>query len=109
MKHARHVLPLFFAMVMCGAYAAEPEQSWTGTLLEKPANAKEGVVAALKTTLNGKEVQVNLWATGETATQLKDWAAKSARVTVTGTKVDDENVKVTKVEQAKAEPGRGEK
>lgn len=100
MRTFKYALPLFFFALTTLAIAAD-ELTWTGTLGAKPATAKDGVVAVLIVKADGKESTVNLWATGETATTLKEWAAKSAKVTVTGTKVDDANVKVTKVVEAK--------
>jgi hypothetical protein len=100
MRTLKVAVPLFFFVFTTLALGAD-EMTWTGTLGDKPANAKEGVVAVLHVKTGEKEQTVNLWATGDTATTLKEWAGKSAKVTITGTKVDDQNVKVDKVVQAK--------
>lgn len=72
---------------------------WTGTLEEAPKTAKAGVIALLKFTKDDKEIVVNLWASGETAATLKEWAVQKVEVTVTGNKVDETDFKVSKVEK----------
>jgi hypothetical protein len=95
----KYALPLVLALIVSASVTADEQvESWTGTLAAKPADAKEGVVAVLKVKAGDKEVSVNLWATGEEAKKLTDWAAKGAQAKISGTKVDDANVKVTKVE-----------
>jgi hypothetical protein len=99
----KFALPLvLFALLAAKVQAAEGEaktETWTGTLAEKAKDAKEGVVAGLKVKEGDKEVIVNLWAEGEVAKELKEWAAKGAKAKVTGTKVDATNVKATKAEK----------
>jgi hypothetical protein len=103
MKSFKFALPLMLALVVSAYVKAEDapaakEESWTGVLAEKAKDAKEGVVAELKV---GDKV-VNLWAADEkVAKELGEWAKKGAKATVTGTKVDDANVKVSKAEAAK--------
>lgn len=99
MRTMKYALPLFVAMLLATQVRADDPATWTGTLAEKPADAKEGVVAVLKVKNGDAEVTVNLWAEGDTAKTLTDWAGKKATVTVTGAKVDDANVKVAKVEK----------
>ncbi len=100
MRTFKYALPLVVAILMAAQVRADdPPATWTGTLAEKPADAKDGVVAVLKVKNGDAEVSVNLWADGDTAKTLKEWAGKKATVTVTGAKVDDTNVKVAKVEK----------
>jgi hypothetical protein len=105
MKSFKFALPLMLALVVSAYVKAEDapapaakEESWSGVLAAKPADAKEGVVATLKV---GDKV-VTLWATDKkVAEELTAWAAKGAKAKVTGTKVDDANVKVSKAEAEK--------
>lgn len=99
MRTIKYALPLVVAMLLAAQVRADDPVAWTGTLAEKPADAKEGVVAVLKVKNGDTETVVNLWAEGDTAKTLTDWAGKKAAVVVTGSKVDDSNVKVTKVEK----------
>jgi hypothetical protein len=101
MKMFKYALPLFvFALMAAQVTAEDKVESWTGTLAAAPADAKAGVVATLTVKDGDKDVAVSLWAEGDTAKELKEWAAKGAKAKVTGTKVDATNVKVTKVEKA---------
>ena len=101
MRTIKYALPLVIAIVLAAQVRADdpPPSTLTGTLAEKPADAKDGVVAVLKVKNGDAEVAVNLWADGDTAKTLTEWAGKKATVTVTGAKVDDANVKVAKVEK----------
>jgi hypothetical protein len=99
----KYALPLVLALIVAtGVRADDKVESWSGKLAAKAADAKEGVVAVLNVKAGDKVVSVNLWATGEEAKKLTELAAKGAEVTVSGTKVDDTNVKVAKVEVAGA-------
>src|SRR5207248_447697 len=98
MRMLKFALPLVLAMVVAGVVHAD-EGEWTGTLSEKPADAKAGIVAVLTVKDGDKEVKVNLWAEGATAKTLTEWSAKKAMVTVKGDKTDD-NVKVKEVKKA---------
>jgi len=101
MRILKCAVPLVLLIAIAAQVRAEDKvESWTGTLAAAPAGAKEGVVAALKVKDGDKEVEVNLWAEGDTAKTLKEWAGKGAKAKITGTKVDAANVKVTKVEKA---------
>jgi hypothetical protein len=101
MKMFKYALPLFvFALMAAQVTAEDKVETWTGTLAAAPADAKAGVVATLTVKDGDKDVAVSLWAEGDTAKELKEWAAKGAKAKVTGTKVDATNVKVTKVEKA---------
>ncbi len=108
MKAFKFALPLVLALLVSTAAKAEEkpaakEGKWTGTLAEKGADAKAGVAAVLKVKDGDKEVSVNLWADGDTAKNLADWAKKGAKVEVHGEAVDATNVKVKKAEPVKAE------
>jgi hypothetical protein len=104
MTSLKFALPMFVFLIIAsqvkGADADAKAETWTGTLAAAPAGAKDGVVAALKVKDGDKDVVVSLWADGDVAKDLKDWAAKGAKAKITGTKVDAANVKVTKVEKA---------
>ncbi len=101
MKSLKFALPLMLALIVSANIKAEDapkkEESWTGTLAEKAKDAKEGVVATLKV----GDKSVNLWAEGDVAKNLADWAKKGAKVDVHGTAVDADNVKVSKAEPHK--------
>jgi hypothetical protein len=103
MKSFKFALPLMLALVVSAYVKAEDapaakEESWSGTLVEKAKDAKEGVAAGLKV----GDKTVSLWTEDKKlAGELADWAKKGAKAKVTGTKVDDANVKVAKVEQEK--------
>jgi len=104
MKSFKFALPLMLAFVVSAYISADEkpaakEQDWTGALVEKAKDAAEGVVAGLKV----GDKTVNLWAEGDTAKHLADWAKKGAQVKVTGTAVDADNVKVSKAEPVKAD------
>ena len=99
MKSLKFALPLMLALVVSANIKAEDapkkEESWTGKLEEKAKDAKEGVVASLKV----GDKSVALWAEGDVAKNLTEWAKKGAEVTVTA--VDAGNVKVSKAEPKK--------
>jgi len=94
-------LPLMLALLVSAFIQAEDkpvnkEQDWTGKLVEKAKDAKE--TASLKV----GDKTVALWAEGDVAKNLTDWAAKGAEVKITGV-MTDAGVKVSKAEPAKAE------
>ncbi len=101
MRMVKFAIPLvLFALMAANVKADDKVETWTGTLAAAPADAKAGVVATLKVKDGDKEVAVALWAEGDAAKELKEWAAKGAKAKVSGTKVDATNVKVTKLEKA---------
>ncbi len=107
MRAFKFALPLVLALMVAGNVWAEEkkdapkEEKWTGVLSAKGADAKEGVAAVLTVKAGDKEVKVNVHADGDLAKAIAEHAAKGAKVEVTGTKVDDTNVKATKCEAAK--------
>ncbi|HYF51353.1 MAG TPA: hypothetical protein VEJ63_18205 [Planctomycetota bacterium] len=99
MKSFKFALPLMLALVVSAYIQAEDkpaakEESWTGKLVEKAKDGKE--TAGLKV----GDKTVALWAEGDVAKNLTEWAAKGAEVTVTGV-MTDAGVKVSKAEPAK--------
>lgn len=71
------------------------KDGFTGMLSEKPADAKEGVVAVLTTKKGDKH---NLIASGETAKQIAELIKKGVKTRVAGEQ-SPEGVKVTKVSE----------
>ena len=101
MRMVKIALPLLVLALMAAQVTAEDKvETWTGVLAAAPADAKAGVVATLTVKDGDKDVVVALWAEGDTAKEVKEWAAKGAKAKITGTKVDATNVKVTKIEKA---------
>jgi hypothetical protein len=104
------VIKFFLALMLVGTFAtcvtaADKEKkggALVGTVSEKPADAKEGVVAVLK---SKKGDAHNLIATGEVATQIAEFIKKGTKVRVTG-EVTPEGVKVTKIEEAPAKAAK---
>lgn len=90
------------AATTASASTAPKEETLKGMLADKPADAKTGVVAALKVTSRHDKAEpktvktYNLVAGGDIATQLADLLAKKARVEVGGL-LDGETLTVTKV------------
>ena len=101
MRRMNQAVPLALVfLLLLSAPASAINQVWTGTLAAAPAGAKEGVVATLTFKEGAKDVVVNVWADGDTAKDLKDWAAKGLKVKLTGSKIDDANIKVSAAEKA---------
>jgi hypothetical protein len=116
MKLVRFVLPFAFLLfVASSVFAAEEGKSFKGTLAEKPADAKAGVVAVLtqrapraaEGAAAAEAKKYSLVATGEIATQLTDLAAKKARVEVTGVEDPAGTIKVSKVVERQGRGGGG--
>jgi len=88
---------------------SKSEQSYTGSLTNKGVSSKPGVVAVLKLTRDDKVEWVDVWAIGDPAKKLEDWAAQHAEVTVIGTLTPD-GIKVTSVkDDIKLPPEKGKK
>ena len=101
MRRLIQALPLALVfLALLSAPASAINQIWTGTLGAAPAGAKEGVVATLAFKEGDKDVTMNLLADGDVAKNLKEWAAKSQKAKIAGSKVDDANIKVSTAEKA---------
>lgn len=100
MRRMNQALPLALVLlVLLAIPAAAINQIWTGTLAAAPAGAKDGVVATLAFKDGAKDATVNLWADGDTAKNLKEWAAQGSKAKIAGSKIDDANVKVSTAEK----------
>ena len=105
MQSMKFVLPLMLALVVSSYVSAEDakpvakEEVLTGKLSEKAKDAKEGVVACLKS----GDKMVCLWTKDEALVKaLTEGAKAGAEVKVTCTHVDADNVSVTKCDPVKA-------
>lgn len=87
-------------LFLLAAPASAVNGVWVGTLAAAPADAKEGVVAVLNVKEGEKDLVYNLKAEGDVAKQLKEMAATGLKASITGSKIDDTTLKVSKVEKA---------
>ena len=103
MRVVQFILPLVLAAFLSSSVlAADKEVNVKGTLAEKAADAKAGVVAVLVERAPKAEPpqtkKYDLVATGDVATKLTTLATAKARVEVTGVETDN-TIKVTDVKE----------